>query len=99
MRPRNPNSPNLEEIIKDQPKQPSTLKQSPPTPSISEVVESKKSKPITTNPIGNSMEYYWDNTFMVFIEPEVRRQRTVPSEPQSVETINTIESTNPTSQF
>ena len=99
MRPRNTsNSKNLEEVLKEQPPQPSTLGKNIPTPTISEVVETKRSKPITTNPIGNSLEYYWDNTFMVFVEPEVRRQRPNIGV-EELEENSTIESTTSTSQF
>jgi len=93
-----PDNTNLEKVLKDQTLQPSTLKPIP-TPTLEEVVEKKKPQPITTNPIGNSMEYYWDNTFMVFVEPEVRRQRIISNDPQSSETINTVESTTSLSQF
>lgn len=68
--------------------QPSMLKKGIPTPSISAAVEKKKSQPISTNPIGRGLEYYWDNTFMVFVEPEVRKQRIVSSDVEPTEEIN-----------
>jgi 2-hydroxy-3-keto-5-methylthiopentenyl-1-phosphate phosphatase len=72
---------------KEMSNQPSTLKNIP-SPTLEEVVEKKKSQPISTNPIGNGMEYYWDNTFMVFVEPEVRKQRIVSSDIEPTEEIN-----------
>lgn len=74
---------------------PGMLKNLPPT-TLNEAIKRNRPKPVATHTTNGGIKYYWDNTFMVFVEPGVRRPNI---DVEELEENSTIESTTSTSQF